>query len=100
LIPCSLTDGLISHLLDTAPFVGTWKAATCAAAPSFEALLLYFRHDIARIVLAWLTSITAPASPKRSRRPHGLADHHRNPTHRRVGLAFKDAIEGSLRNLG
>ncbi len=63
------------------------------------AVLLYFRKDIARILRAWWMSLTN-------------ADWRRDPDARMgwliligtlpiavLGLAFKDAIEGSLRNL-
>jgi undecaprenyl-diphosphatase len=63
------------------------------------AVLLYFRHDILRILKAWLASLT-PTGPRG------------NPDARMgwliiigtlpiavLGLLFKDAIEGSLRNL-
>ncbi len=63
------------------------------------AVLLYFRHDILRIARAWLASLVDPA-------------HRTSPDARMgwliiigtlpigiLGLLFKDAIEGSLRNL-
>lgn len=63
------------------------------------AVLLYFRRDIARILLAWWASLTRPG-------------HSSDPDARMgwliivgtlpiavLGLLFKDAIEGSLRNL-
>lgn len=63
------------------------------------AVLLYFRHDILRIATAWCLSLTQ-------------AQHRQNPDARMgwlimigtlpivlLGFLFKDAIEGSLRNL-
>ena len=63
------------------------------------AVLLYFRHDLVRIALAWLNSLKhlrGPWTPDArmgwliliGTLPIGL-----------LGLAFKDLIEGSLRNL-
>ena len=63
------------------------------------AVLLYFRHDIARIALAWLNSLTrwrAPWSP--DARMGWLILIGTLPI-ALLGLVFKDHIETSLRNL-
>jgi hypothetical protein len=57
------------------------------------AVLLYFRHDIVRIFLAWWRSL--PARGGATRCPHGLADPGRHPADRGAGAA----VQGRDRDL-
>ena len=63
------------------------------------AVLLYFRHDIARIFLAWWASLTQPARRQDPDARMGWLIIIGSVPIVVLGLLFKDAIEGSLRNL-
>jgi undecaprenyl-diphosphatase len=63
------------------------------------AVLLYFRHDIVRIFLAWWASLTQPARRQDPDARMGWLIILGSVPIVVLGLLFKDAIEGSLRNL-
>jgi len=63
------------------------------------AVLLYFRHDIARIVRAWCLSFTQRGSRSDPDARMGWLIAIGTLPIAMLGLMFKDAIEGSLRNL-
>jgi undecaprenyl-diphosphatase len=63
------------------------------------AVLLYFRHDIVRIFLAWWASLTQPARRQDPDARMGWLIIIGSVPIVVLGLLFKDAIEGSLRNL-
>jgi len=63
------------------------------------AVLLYFRHDIARIFLAWWASLTQPVRRQDPDARMGWLIIIGSVPIVVLGLLFKDAIEGSLRNL-
>lgn len=63
------------------------------------AVLLYFRHDIARIFLAWRASLTQPARRQDPDARMGWLIIIGSVPIVVLGLLFKNAIEGSLRNL-
>jgi undecaprenyl-diphosphatase len=63
------------------------------------AVLLYFRHDIARIFLAWWASLTRPARRQDPDARMGWLIIIGSVPIVVLGLLFKNAIEGSLRNL-
>jgi len=63
------------------------------------AVLLYFRHDILRILRAWWASLTQPASRGDPDARMGWLILIGTLPIAVLGLLFKDAIEGSLRNL-
>lgn len=63
------------------------------------AVLLYFRHDIVRIFLAWWASLTQPAKRQDPDARMGWLIIIGSVPIVVLGLLFKDAIEGSLRNL-
>ncbi len=63
------------------------------------AVLLYFRHDIVRIFLAWWASLTQPARRQDPDARMGWLIIIGSVPIVFLGLLFKDAIEGSLRNL-
>jgi len=63
------------------------------------AVLLYFRHDIARILVAWFASLRAPTRPLNPDARMGWLILVGTLPIAILGLLFKDAIEGSLRNL-
>jgi undecaprenyl-diphosphatase len=63
------------------------------------AVLLYFRHDIVRIFLAWWASLTQPAKRQNPDARMGWLIIIGSVPIVVLGLLFKDAIEGSLRNL-
>lgn len=62
------------------------------------AVLLYFRHDIWRIAMAWLRSLAAPGRQTPDSRMGWLIIVGTLPI-AILGLVFKDAIETSLRHL-
>lgn len=62
------------------------------------AVLLYFRHDIARMAKAWWRSLTQPRQDNPDARMAWLIVIGTLPI-ALLGLLFKDAIESSLRNL-
>lgn len=63
------------------------------------AVLLYFRHDIVRIFLAWWASLTQPEKRQDPDARMGWLIIIGSVPIVVLGLLFKDAIEGSLRNL-
>ena len=63
------------------------------------AVLLYFRHDILRIVLAWLRSLRQPLGPQTADSRMGWLIIIGTLPIAVLGLLFKDAIETTLRNL-
>ncbi|QHE87083.1 undecaprenyl-diphosphate phosphatase [Hydrogenophaga sp. BPS33] len=63
------------------------------------AVLLYFRHDIVRIFLAWWASLTQPAKRQDPDARMGWLIIIGSVPIVVLGLLFKDAIEHSLRNL-
>lgn len=63
------------------------------------AVLLYFRHDIARIFMAWLASLTQRGKPLGPDARMGWLVLLGTLPIAVLGLLFKHAIEGSLRNL-
>ena len=63
------------------------------------AVLLYFRHDLVRIALAWLNSLKQPRGPWSPDARMGWLILIGTLPIGLLGLAFKDHIEGSLRNL-
>ncbi len=63
------------------------------------AVLLYFRHDLLRIALAWLNSLKYPRGPWTPDARMGWLILIGTLPIGLLGLAFKDLIEGSLRNL-
>ncbi|RCW70462.1 undecaprenyl-diphosphate phosphatase [Pseudorhodoferax soli] len=63
------------------------------------AVLLYFRHDIARIFLAWWASLTQRGRPLGPDARMGWLVILGTAPIAILGLLFKNAIEGSLRNL-
>lgn len=63
------------------------------------AVLLYFRHDIVRIFLAWWASLTQAARRQDPDARMGWLIIIGSVPIVVLGLLFKDAIEGSLRNL-
>ncbi|MDO9148437.1 MAG: undecaprenyl-diphosphate phosphatase [Hydrogenophaga sp.] len=63
------------------------------------AVLLYFRHDIARIIRAWCLSFTKRGSRSDPDARMGWLIAIGTLPIAILGLLFKDAIEGSLRNL-
>ncbi len=63
------------------------------------AVLLYFRHDIVRIFLAWWASLTQAAKRQDPDARMGWLIIIGSVPIVVLGLLFKDAIEGSLRNL-
>ena len=63
------------------------------------AVLLYFRHDISRIIQAWLGSLTRPALRSDPNARMGWLIVIGTLPIAVLGLLFKDWIEGSLRNL-
>lgn len=63
------------------------------------AVLLYFRHDLIRIALAWLNSLRHPRGPWTPDARMGWLILIGTLPIGLLGLAFKDLIEGSLRNL-
>ena len=63
------------------------------------AVLLYFRHDILRIVRAWLAALVSPARRSDPDARMGWLIIIGTLPIAILGLLFKDAIEGSLRNL-
>ena len=63
------------------------------------AVVLYFRHDILRIVRAWLAALVSPAQRSHPDARMGWLIIIGTLPIAILGLLFKDAIEGSLRNL-
>ena len=63
------------------------------------AVLLYFRHDIVRIFLAWWRSLTPTAGPRDPDARMGWLIIVGTLPIAVLGLVFKDAIETHLRNL-
>jgi undecaprenyl-diphosphatase len=63
------------------------------------AVLLYFRHDIVRIFLAWWASLSQRGKPLEPDARMGWLVMLGTLPIAILGLAFKHAIEGSLRNL-
>lgn len=63
------------------------------------AVLLYFRHDIVRIFLAWWASLTQRGRPLSPDARMGWLVILGTAPIAILGLLFKNAIEGSLRNL-
>jgi undecaprenyl-diphosphatase len=63
------------------------------------AVLLYFRHDIVRIFLAWWASLTQRGRPMDPDARMGWLVILGTAPIAVLGLLFKNAIEGSLRNL-
>lgn len=63
------------------------------------AVLLYFRHDIVRIALAWIASLTGRVPRNDPDARMGWLVILGTLPIAVLGLLFKDAIEGSLRNL-
>lgn len=63
------------------------------------AVLLYFRHDIARIFMAWLASLAQRGRPLGPDARMGWLVLLGTLPIAVLGLLFKNAIEGSLRNL-
>jgi undecaprenyl-diphosphatase len=63
------------------------------------AVLLYFRHDIWRMATAWTASLFQPAMRRDPDARMGWLILVGTLPIAGLGLAFKDAIEGSLRNL-
>ncbi|WP_326536830.1 undecaprenyl-diphosphate phosphatase [Pseudorhodoferax sp.] len=63
------------------------------------AVLLYFRHDIVRIFLAWWASLTQRGRPLDPDARMGWLVILGTAPIAILGLLFKNAIEGSLRNL-
>ncbi len=63
------------------------------------AVLIYFRNDIMRILLAWWKSLTQPAWRRDPDARMGWLILIGTLPIALLGLAFKDAIEGRLRNL-
>ena len=63
------------------------------------AVLLYFRHDIVRIFLAWWASLTQRGRPLSPDARMGWLVILGTAPIAVLGLLFKNAIEGSLRNL-
>lgn len=63
------------------------------------AVLVYFRHDISRIALAWIGSLKAPFARLEPDARMGWLIILGTVPIAVLGLLFKDAIEGSLRNL-
>jgi undecaprenyl-diphosphatase len=63
------------------------------------AVLLYFRHDIVRIFLAWWASLTQRGQPMDPDARMGWLVILGTAPIAVLGLLFKNAIEGSLRNL-
>lgn len=63
------------------------------------AVLLYFRHDIVRIALAWIASLTGRVPRDDPDARMGWLVILGTLPIAVLGLLFKDAIEGSLRNL-
>jgi undecaprenyl-diphosphatase len=63
------------------------------------AVLLYFRHDIVRIFLAWWAALKQPGQPLSPDARMGWLVVLGTAPIAILGLLFKNAIEGSLRNL-
>ncbi len=63
------------------------------------AVLLYFRHDIWRIIKAWCASLVDPGARSNPDARMGWLILIGTLPIAVLGLLFKDAIEGSLRNL-
>ena len=89
---------IIGPLLPWAATLARSFTASRRSAPSWR-VLLYFRHDIARIFLAWWASLTQPARRQDPDARMGWLIIIGSVPIVVLGLLFKDAIEGSLRNL-